>query len=105
MKELAHALYSERVQCENVEIPTESSKYVLYNEDTDVYYIRYGAAGAVKTSINSFTDNEDGTKTVEVNFLSSEDNTIRKTYIYTLVENDMSNTSEFPYAIKDVSIK
>lgn len=105
MEELAYAVFAERNQLKEVEIPKESKASIYYNKDWDAYYVKAGDAGDVHSNICTVKENKDKSKTVEVEYRRGEDDKLLSSYRYTLVTNEIEDMSIFPYAVKDVVIK
>jgi len=103
MRDFAYACFADRNQLDTVPIPDSVDSTVYYDYDWDAYFVQAGDAGAVKTIITSFTDNNDGTYVAEVDYVDpSENDKVLQHFTYELVDNEIADMSVFPYAVKNM---
>ena len=82
-------------------IPDGIDVNVSYDEASDRYTLGRGDRGLSYPEVVSYADNGDGTYTITVNLVDSEDKTIITSGTYTLVENP-APASEYAYMITSV---
>lgn len=105
VQEFAIALFSDYDDL--LELPESCSDRIKYDAETDTYSFGLGDRGASKSEITCFTDNGDGSYSIDVALIGLDDNKIISSGKFKIVSNEYASSISDPlynFSISGVDI-